>query len=234
MATNNADNFNNPIGVANGGTGVASFTTYAPLAGGTSTTGALQQATSGMSTSGNILKSSGASALPTWLNFSLTKLNSQTVSGASTVNFDNTLITSTYSHYLLTYQGFIISTTNANAQLTVSTDNGSTFLATGYQSGTLENSYNSTVFGNANATINCLLAQGIGLTTAKTSGEVFLSIPQSNKFSFVSRASYGSGTSASAVKAYGNNSSTTTINYIRISTSAGTITGTFSLYGIKS
>jgi len=55
-----------PLGVAQGGTGLASLTAYAPLTGGTTSTGALQQATTGMSTSGHVLTSTGASSLPTW------------------------------------------------------------------------------------------------------------------------------------------------------------------------
>lgn len=54
------------IAVADGGTGVGTFTTYAPIVGGTTSTGALQQATTGMSTSGYVLTSTGASSLPTW------------------------------------------------------------------------------------------------------------------------------------------------------------------------
>lgn len=50
--------------VANGGTNQASFTTYTLLAGGTTTT-SLQQV-SGTGTSGQILTSNGAGALPTW------------------------------------------------------------------------------------------------------------------------------------------------------------------------
>ncbi len=51
--------------VSNGGTGVASTTAYALLAGGTTSTGALQSL-SGVGTSGQILVSNGAAALPTW------------------------------------------------------------------------------------------------------------------------------------------------------------------------
>jgi len=50
--------------VANGGTGVASATAYALLAGGTTSTGAFQSL--GTGTSGQSLLSGGASALPTW------------------------------------------------------------------------------------------------------------------------------------------------------------------------
>jgi trimeric autotransporter adhesin len=55
-----------PLTVANGGTGETSFTAYAPITGGTSTTGMLQSASAGMATSGFILTSTGSSSLPTW------------------------------------------------------------------------------------------------------------------------------------------------------------------------
>ena len=51
--------------VAAGGTGNSSLTAYAIIAGGTTSTGALQQV-SGLGTSGQVLTSSGAGALPTW------------------------------------------------------------------------------------------------------------------------------------------------------------------------
>lgn len=54
------------VAVANGGTGDTSFTAYAPVCGGTSTTGALQSASTGISTSGYILTSTGGSSLPTF------------------------------------------------------------------------------------------------------------------------------------------------------------------------
>lgn len=52
--------------VAGGGTGVTSFTAYAPIFGGTTTTGALQSSSTGQSTSGFVLTSTGASSLPTF------------------------------------------------------------------------------------------------------------------------------------------------------------------------
>src|SRR5947207_552513 len=51
--------------VTNGGTGVASTTAYALLAGGTTSTGALQSL-AGVGTSGQVLTSNGAGALPTF------------------------------------------------------------------------------------------------------------------------------------------------------------------------
>ena len=53
------------LAVARGGTGDASFTTYAVICGGTTTTGALQSVAS-VGTSGQVLTSNGAGALPTF------------------------------------------------------------------------------------------------------------------------------------------------------------------------
>ena len=53
------------LGVNYGGTGDTTLTAYAILAGGTTSTGALQQV-SGVGSSGQVLTSNGASALPTW------------------------------------------------------------------------------------------------------------------------------------------------------------------------
>ena len=51
--------------VAGGGTGVSSFTAYAVICGGTTSTGALQSVAS-LGTSSQVLTSNGAGALPTW------------------------------------------------------------------------------------------------------------------------------------------------------------------------
>lgn len=51
--------------VANGGTGNTTFTAYSVICGGTTATGAFQNV-SGLGSSGNVLTSNGAGALPTW------------------------------------------------------------------------------------------------------------------------------------------------------------------------
>ena len=55
-----------PQPVIEGGTGIQSATVYAPLCGGTTTTGSFQSAATGISNSGYVLTSNGASALPSW------------------------------------------------------------------------------------------------------------------------------------------------------------------------
>lgn len=59
--------------VAGGGTGATSFTAYSVICGGTTSTGSLQNV-SGVGTSGQILTSNGAGALPTWQNGGLSSL----------------------------------------------------------------------------------------------------------------------------------------------------------------
>jgi len=56
-----------PISVSEGGTGLATLTTYEIMVSGTTATGAMQQV-SGTGTSGQVLTSAGAGALPTWAN----------------------------------------------------------------------------------------------------------------------------------------------------------------------
>ena len=59
--------------VGNGGTGVSTMTTaYAPVCAGTTATGSLQVASTGLSTSGYVLTSTGASSLPAFQNIATT------------------------------------------------------------------------------------------------------------------------------------------------------------------
>lgn len=79
MATINAINSSDPIQVALGGTGNATVTAYSVVCGGTTNTGALQ-VVSGLGSSGQVLTSNGAGALPSW----------QSASGAvTTINGDS-------------------------------------------------------------------------------------------------------------------------------------------------
>lgn len=95
-----------PVGVAFGGTGNSSFTAYAVLCAGTTSTGAFQNV-SGVGTAGQILTSNGAALLPSWQSPTGTgtvtaglinqlayyAANGSTVSGLATAN-NGTLVTS--------------------------------------------------------------------------------------------------------------------------------------------
>jgi hypothetical protein len=69
-----------PLSVSQGGTGAATFTAYAVICAGTTSTGAFQNV-SGVGTASQVLTSNGAGALPTWqavgggsFNYGLTSL----------------------------------------------------------------------------------------------------------------------------------------------------------------
>lgn len=64
--TSHTETLSGTLGVAHGGTGDTSFTVYAPITGGITTTGSLQSASTGISNSGFVLTSTGAASLPTW------------------------------------------------------------------------------------------------------------------------------------------------------------------------
>jgi len=121
-----------PVPVSDGGTGATSATAYAVQCGGTTSTGAHQSIAS-VGTSGQVLTSNGAGALPTfqtlqsgniraWVNFNGTA-NPITITGSGnvtsitdngvgdyTVNFTNALATATYSAVATNgYQAYITS-----------------------------------------------------------------------------------------------------------------------------
>jgi hypothetical protein len=93
-----------PITVAEGGTGDASFTPYAVLTGGTTSTGPIQSIAS-VGTSGEVLTSNGAGALPTF--------QAAAVSGASTFITDSGNATETGGNISILGDGTNIGTAPA-------------------------------------------------------------------------------------------------------------------------
>lgn len=89
--------------VAGGGTGVTTMTTaYAPVCAGTTATGALQVASTGMSNSGYVLTSTGSSSLPTWqaasgggFTWTVTTSSASIVAGNGYLANNSTLLTMT-------------------------------------------------------------------------------------------------------------------------------------------
>jgi hypothetical protein len=90
------------LGVANGGTGDASFTAYSVITGGTTSAGALQNV-SGVGTSGQVLTSNGAAALPTWQNVGAASPAFSVVISANTGNVtgDSTTVTVPFDTVIL-------------------------------------------------------------------------------------------------------------------------------------
>lgn len=210
--------------VAGGGTGNTTFTAYSVITAGTTATGAFQNV-SGVGTSGQVLTSAGASALPTWSNGGMVLIQTQTTAGAASLDF-TTGIGSPYSKYLLIGTNVKQVATAAYIYLRVSTDGGGSYIATGYTSGIVTFAYNGTTATNANVTTSFILH-------AITSGGpgVFQSTLDLTAGSQPGATTHGShqNTLGNSVSSYTTNS---TVNAIRVLADAGTMSGTFSLYGL--
>lgn len=90
-------------------------------------------ATPAYGTSGQVLQSNGAGVAPSWATPSsgaMTLIN--TVTASNTANAIFTGLT-THPCYVLQFNRVIPSTNNAVPQLTISNDNGTTYLSTGYE-----------------------------------------------------------------------------------------------------
>lgn len=129
--------------VANGGTGDTSFTVYAPVCGGTSTTGALQSASTGISNSGYVLTSNGSAALPSWQAIPASSIT--TLAGDSGSATGTTITVSGGSTGLTT----AASGSRMNITGTLGIDNGGTD-ATSYTQNNGVIVYNGTRFVNYN------------------------------------------------------------------------------------
>lgn len=156
-------------------------------------------------------------------------LSSQTVSGAASVPFTS-LITSMYATYMLISSNVSVSTT-AQPTIQISTNNGSSWISTGYTSGITINAYNATTWTNGTYTtytpaMNNLLSSDTGNSTIfmynLTNG--------SNYYANGTGSQINSGTLQNLIMTSTN--ATTNVNAIRIIGTAGTISGTFALYGL--
>ena len=98
---NLASNVTGTLPVANGGTGLSTTTAYGLIAAGTTSTGNFQQV-SGTGTSGQVLTSNGAGALPTW----------QAGASGDVTTSGNNAFTGANTFYNATGQTFAPATTN--------------------------------------------------------------------------------------------------------------------------
>lgn len=226
---------NSAVTVAQGGTGLATLTANNVILG----NGASNPTFVAPGTSGNVLTSNGttwASAAAAGGSGSMVLLSTQAASTSTNINFDSTLITSTYKQYIIEIIDMIPST-SASPVVTFSKDNGSNMLGSGYAyslTGTVTTATAITT-GSASASNITLENQGINSSFA-CSIKVYnpLGTTVSKKIiwqaaSDTSGVSYVNTLGTGYYKA-----DTAAINYIRIAMTSGTITsGTFKLYGIS-
>lgn len=250
----NATNTSNPITVAQGGSGVASTTAYGVICGGTSSTGALQNA--GAGTSGQILRSGGAAALPSYstatypatagtsgnilasdgTNFvsstnssvgaSLVLISNQTASASATIDFTNISVT-TYRKYLLFFRAIIPATDGSSLRMQGSNDNGATWIVTTYQSGCNSNDYNTATIVNTNSTTDFALTPALdnGSATSLANGKIEIYTNGANHTYIVGTFSCFNNTSGVAsFGQMGGRVGTNGVNAFRMIMSAGNIT----------
>ena len=220
--------------VAGGGTGLTSTTAYSVLCGGTTTTGALQSVAS-VGTTGQVLTSNGAGALPTFQaaaggSSAITLVHTLTASSSASLAFTSTYITNTYPIYMLLFNRVLPATNTQALQMTFSTNNGSTYLSTNYQGGYI--TWSSGPSGSqSNQTSYAAISNSVS-STYGISGVLYL---------------YGLATSAGTAPTWqgnftgmanfgftgGSNTGSSTVNNIKFAFASGNIaSGTISLYGI--
>ena len=179
-------------------------------------------------------------AIPTG---SVVKLQTQTASSSSSITFTSTYITTTYKKYFLDYTNVTISSDGGNIAATVSYDNGSNYVTSGY--------YYWRIFSHSNMTNNTLASgggsnnssllmvgtgSGIGTSTDESgSGRMTIFDPNSadSKFFLSQGMHINNDGNLSQQMIYQSLKTSSTINNIKIEPNTGTInTGTFTLYGV--
>ncbi len=165
-------------------------------------------------------------------------LASTTASASSSVEFDNTIITSTYNHYHITIRNLNGATNDQGLKLLFSNDNGDTFETTNYNSG-----FDSDA-DSRQATTGVLLSNtgsnGLGTDTGEGyyNGEIDIYQPaDASQYTGVQGTGYYIPGSAAKRFAFGTGTSyqvNETVNAIQIIMDSGNIAnGEIVVYGIK-
>lgn len=198
-----------PVVVSDGGTGNTSFTAYAPLVGGTTTTGALQSASTGQSNSGYVFTSNGSSALPSFQSLS-------TIGAVTTIAGDtgSTIPTS----------GIITFNANTNAGATVKFSGASSTMSLLTTDPTLFNTFiglsagSTSATGTHNTSLGYQALNGIssggsniaigyqagsGVTTGSNNIHIGTSLPATNESTTIRVGTQGTQTNCYIAGIYG-------------------------------
>ena len=217
--------------VADGGTGISSATAYAVLCGGTTSTGALQSIAS-VGTASQVFTSNGAGALPSFqaapavVGNYYVFISQNVASGAAQVDF--TGLSSSYSHYVIFFSEFNSSGTFESLSLRCGTGAGPTW----------DTGSNYRFLGNASANSSILLGLNNDGVNDRLSGIVQILNFDSSSYKHICFETMIDlfGANGNSSRPGGNSGvylSTTAVTGIRLFNSdGGTISGTFTLYGV--
>jgi len=190
-------------------------------------------------TSGQVLTSSGTGSAPTWTTPSagaLILLSTVTASSASTVDIESTF-NSTYSTYLLTASDITVSTqTGVNMLMKL----GGTYItgSADYQQviNTISSNGGAYATSSSASADNLTIAGSLGSAADRSMNlELFIHNPSStSRRKLMNLLCSWSGGLGALIKADGvmSNSRTTALTGLRFYPDAGTISGTFRLYGL--
>lgn len=155
-----------PTSVPQGGTGKTTFTAYAVLCGGTSTTNPVQNIASA-GTAGQVLKSGGAAALPSFVDFpaSMELITTLTASSSSSLIFTSANLASRFSTFLIMVNAIVPASNSCYLRMDWSTNDGLSYISTNYRSGINYKNYNSAgAYSNSSSTSSCVLSYAGGVT----------------------------------------------------------------------
>ena len=164
MATNNATNTSNPVSVSQGGTSNVNFTSYAVIAGGTTSTGNIQSIAS-VGNSGQALTSNGAGNLPTFQNITSGSSYALTFLGTTSGNPADS-----HTYFMQSNATFITSSASGNNLQQLSVVNNSTIKACTCifrVASTLGSSENGTLIIRVNNTTDITVSSSVQLTSLK-------------------------------------------------------------------
>lgn len=240
MATNNSTNNIPalPLTVPTGG-GATSYTAFAPIVAGTTSTGLFQSASVGQSNVGYVFSSNGAAQLPSFQSVSGSMVLVQTLTANNTSPFLAFTGLSGYSTYLIVVKNLVIApfTSAYFLGLRVSTDNGATYLATNYKTSMISWTYDGvSAQGNSG---NTRFTIGYGSVGGNNicNGAFYLKVGSSIIYPALSGAHNvnQAGFGEAAGRVFGMYLSNVTVNAFRVytSTSSNIISGSVSVYGLK-
>jgi hypothetical protein len=222
--------------VAGGGTGNTTFTAYSVICAGTTSTGAFQNV-SGVGTSGQILKSNGAAALPSWssaaaVGGSLVLIQSQTVSNVASVTFTSGL--NSYGVILITITNCLTATGSPNINMDFSADGGSTYFNSGLFCAINTHTYSSTTLTNTNSSSTAPIGVTV-LGNSVYSGEIWMRGLNNGSatIGYGGSANWFDGTNIQFGDIFGETGGNVGTNALKFSAASGNISGTFTIYGLS-